>query len=101
MLHHPGSDRESYVDFRHAVEEFHPDLEAMREDVETLQRIFITLKLDLVGICTNLPFDRRLIAKINKKLSVPPNLMFISCPGERFPLNVAELGGVRVITATA
>lgn len=67
----------------------------------TLQEIFITLKLDLVGVCTNLPFDRRLIAKINKKLNIPPHMMFISCPGERFPHNVAELGGVRVITATA
>ncbi len=31
------------------------------------------------------------------RLKVPKNYMFIGTPGGRFPHNIAELGGVRLI----
>ena len=38
-----------------------------------------------------------MIEKISKRFNVPKNYMFIGTPGDRFPHNIADLGGVRVI----
>jgi hypothetical protein len=38
-----------------------------------------------------------LIERLSRRLGVPKNYMFIGCPGDRFPHNIADLGGVRLI----
>ena len=37
-------------------------------------------------------------ARTHARMQVPKNFMFIACPGDRFPHDIAALGGVRLIT---
>jgi hypothetical protein len=34
---------------------------------------------------------------LSQRLGVPKNYMFLGTPGDRFPHNIADLGGVRLI----
>jgi len=36
--------------------------------------------------------------QVSARLGVPRNFMFIACPGDRFPHDLADFGGVRLIT---
>ena len=38
-----------------------------------------------------------LIELLSLRFNVPRNYMFIGCPGNSFPHNIADLGGVRLI----
>lgn len=42
-------------------------------------------------------FSPLLKEKLSKELSIPTNFMFIGSPADRFPYDIAELGGVRLI----
>jgi amino acid transporter len=75
-----------------------PGVKTMLEDIATLQRIYPKMKLDFCGLSSRTPFDGHLVKKISEKLDVPPHFMFISCPSENFKHDIAQLGGVRLIT---
>ncbi len=36
--------------------------------------------------------------QVSARLGVPRNFMFIACPGDRFPHDIGDFGGVRMIT---
>jgi len=38
------------------------------------------------------------IDEIAKELQIPKNFMFLTCPSDHFPHNLADFGGVRLIT---
>ena len=63
-----------------------------------LQNIYPKTKLDFVGVSTDAPFNGALLQILSDKYNILPNFMFMSCPSEHFPYDIAELGGVRLIT---
>lgn len=73
-------------------------VQQMTADIATLQRIYPKIKLDFVGVSSRHDFDGKLVKKISKRLDVPTHFMFISCPSDRFKHDIAQLGGLRLIT---
>ena len=55
------------------------------------------MKLELVIV--DAPFTPETVEYLGTFFKVAPNFMFIACPGKRFPAEIQEYGGVRVITA--
>ncbi|MCS6884719.1 MAG: APC family permease [Acidobacteriota bacterium] len=68
---------------------------SLKQQIEVLDRIYPELRIDLV--CVRGQFGPELIERLSKKLGVPKNYMFIGTPGDRFPHNISDLGGVRLI----
>ncbi|MBU0607824.1 MAG: APC family permease [Armatimonadetes bacterium] len=81
------------------VHVFERDEEVEREYLErqlrTIDEVYPELRIDLVLVKGK--FGPELIERLSKRMRVPKNYMFIGTPGDRFPHNIAELGGVRVI----
>jgi amino acid transporter len=73
-------------------EEIPPNL---AEDLKQIDRLYPELRIDFVGVRGG--FGPELIERLAARLNVPKNYMFIGCPGDRFPHNIADLGGVRLI----
>jgi len=76
-----------------AEESIPPNLE---NNVMFLDRQYPKLCIDLVlvqGV-----FEPGLVRAVSESLGVPRNFMFITCPGDHFPHNFSELGGLRLIT---
>jgi amino acid transporter len=67
----------------------------LAEQLRTLDEIFPEIRIDFIAVKGR--FGPDLIAKLSKRLDVPRNYMFIGCPGDRFPHQIADLGGVRLI----
>jgi amino acid transporter len=67
----------------------------LAEDLKQIDRLYPELRIDFVGVQGE--FGPELIERLSLRLNVPKNYMFIGCPGDRFPHNIADLGGVRLI----
>lgn len=67
----------------------------LAEHLRVIDVIYPKIKIDLLLVKGK--FGPQLIEKLSQRLDVPKNQMFISTPGDRFPHNIAELGGVRLI----
>ncbi|MCC6590218.1 MAG: APC family permease [Bryobacterales bacterium] len=67
----------------------------LADNLRVIDQIYPKLKIDLVLVKGK--FGPQLIEKLSRRLRVPKNYMFISTPGDQFPHNIAELGGVRLI----
>ncbi|MEQ1948942.1 MAG: APC family permease [Bryobacteraceae bacterium] len=67
----------------------------LADNLRVIDQIYPKLKIDLVLVRGK--FGPQLIEKLSQRLGVPKNYMFISTPGDQFPHNIAELGGVRLI----
>jgi amino acid transporter len=63
--------------------------------LRTIDELYPELRVDFVSVRGR--FGPELIERLSRKLGVPKNYMFIGTPGDRFPHNIAELGGVRLI----
>lgn len=68
----------------------------LEEECRVLDRIYPGMQLDILAVQGS--FNRATIDVLSELLNVPRHFMFIACPGEKFPANIAELGGVRIIT---
>jgi len=69
--------------------------ERLVSDIDVLDREYPEVKIEYIqldGI-----FGPELIKELSKKWSIPINFMFIGSPGDHFPYQVSELGGVRLI----
>lgn len=67
----------------------------LKKDIEVLDRAYPEIDIEFieyVGI-----FGPAIIEELSQKWGIPKNFMFIGSPGNRFPYQVAELGGVRLI----
>ena len=67
----------------------------LREDVKFLDEAYPDIDVEFVvepGV-----FGPELIRQLSHKWNIPPNFMFIGCPGEGASHSLAALGGVRVI----
>lgn len=67
----------------------------LSSQLRTIDQIYPALRVDLVLVQGE--FGPELIEHLARRLRVPKNYMFIGTPGDRFPHNIAELGGVRLI----
>lgn len=67
----------------------------LAEQLHSLDEIFPEIRIDFLVVKGR--FGPELIQKLSAHLDVPQNYMFIGCPGDRFPHNLADLGGVRLI----
>jgi len=65
-------------------------------DVKTLDRIYPKTRIDLVLVRGE--FNPEVTHQISESLGVPKNFMFISAPGDRFPHDLSDFGGIRLIT---
>lgn len=69
--------------------------EDLATQLQTIDRIYPALRVDLLLVKGR--FGPELIEHLARRLRVPKNYMFIGTPGDKFPHNIAELGGVRLI----
>ncbi len=79
----------------HIVNENSGDNEALKKDLEVLDRAYPDINIEFVEIEGT--FGPELIDELSKKWNIPKNFMFIGSPGNKFPYLVSELGGVRLI----
>jgi len=68
----------------------------LEQNVKILDQIYPKCRIDLVLVKGSFSPDS--VDYIASELKVAKNFMFIACPGSRFPQNISDYGGVRVIT---
>jgi hypothetical protein len=76
-------------------EEDQVDHDHLAEQLHTIDELYPDLRIDLILVKGK--FGPELIERLSQRLGVPKNYMFLGTPGDRFPHNIAELGGVRLI----
>lgn len=67
----------------------------LASDLQLLDEIYPEIEISLVIRAGK--FGPSLIAQLSEEYGVPPNYMFLGTPGDRFPHNLSDLGGVRFI----
>lgn len=73
-------------------------IEKMKSDLTILKTVYPKLDLTFHVEAVNNGLSGSVVKSLGKILGVPSHLMFISCPSEKFPYDIAMLGGVRLIT---
>jgi amino acid transporter len=69
--------------------------EDLLNDIRVLDRAYEQIEVELVTMEGH--FGPLLIEELSQKWNIPKNFMFIGSPGDRFPYQISELGGVRLI----
>ena len=69
--------------------------EPLRKDLEVLDRAYPEVRIEYLEIEGQ--FGPELIEELSTRWGIPKNFMFIGSPGDRFPYQLSELGGVRLI----
>ncbi|GAB2853654.1 hypothetical protein GCM10027044_11540 [Hymenobacter ruber] len=69
--------------------------EELLNDIKVLDRAYEQIEVDFVTMEGH--FGPTLIEELSKRWNIPKNFMFIGSPGDRFPYQISELGGVRLI----
>ena len=64
-------------------------------DIRVLDRAYEQIEVDFVTMEGH--FGPALIEELSEKWGIPKNFMFIGSPGDQFPYQLSELGGVRLI----
>ena len=64
-------------------------------DLQLLDEIYPEIEISLVIRAGK--FGPSLITQLSEEYGVPPNYMFLGTPGDSFPHNLSDLGGVRFI----
>ena len=67
----------------------------LKADLELLDEIYPDIEISLVIRAGH--FGPGLIAELAEEYGIPPNYMFLGTPGDSFPHNLSDLGGVRFI----
>ena len=65
------------------------------EQLKTLDALYPEIRIDFLAVKGR--FCPDLVSQLSERLNVPRNYMFIGCPGDGFPHQLADLGGVRLI----
>jgi amino acid transporter len=63
--------------------------------LKAIDHMYPRLRIDFVAVKGT--FGPDLISRLSHRLKVPKNYMFIGTPGDRFPHEIEDLGGVRLI----
>ena len=64
-------------------------------DLHVLDRAYPNIHLEFVSMAG--VFGPELIERLSQEWKIPKNFMFIGSPGNKFPYQISELGGVRLI----
>lgn len=64
-------------------------------DLKALERAYPDIRVEYIQVRGK--FGPDLIDKLSEEWNVPKNFMFIGSPSNRFPYQISELGGVRLI----
>ncbi|MEJ7661514.1 MAG: hypothetical protein WKG07_18970 [Hymenobacter sp.] len=64
-------------------------------DLSVLDRAYPDMHLEFVSRPGT--FGPDLITELSEEWNIPKNFMFIGSPGDKFPYQISELGGVRLI----
>ena len=67
----------------------------LAHQLSTFGGLFPEIRISFVAVRGR--FGPALIERLSVRLNVPRNYMFIGCPGDSFPHNLGDLGGVRLI----
>ncbi len=67
----------------------------LEQDLKFLDEVYPEIKIEL--ILREGEFNPETVDKLSREYSVAKNYMFIGAPGDRFPHDLADLGGVRLI----
>lgn len=67
----------------------------LAEQLKTLDALYPEIRIDFLAVKGR--FSPDLVSQLSERLQVPRNYMFIGCPGDGFPHQLADLGGVRLI----
>ncbi|MBW2522877.1 MAG: APC family permease [Deltaproteobacteria bacterium] len=70
-------------------------VEHLAHQLSTLNEAYPELNVHLVLVQGR--FTPETIERLSRRMGIPKNYMFIGTPGDQFPHNIAELGGVRLI----
>ena len=68
---------------------------SLKRDIKYLDKIYPEIKMQLV--LRKGEFGPEMVDRLSRELNVPKNYMFIGHPGQDYPHNIADLGGVRLI----
>lgn len=63
--------------------------------LSTLDKVYPEIRIDFVAVRG--VFGPEIIRRLSARFAIPLNYMFIGCPGDRFPHQIEDLGGVRLI----
>ncbi len=67
----------------------------LKRDLEFLDEVYPEIKIEL--LLRQGEFNPQTVDRISKEMNIPKNYMFIGSPGQSFPHQLADLGGVRLI----
>jgi hypothetical protein len=67
----------------------------LETDLKLLDEVYPEIRIEL--ILRKGEFNPETIEKLSKEYGVEKNYMFIGAPGDKFPHNLEDLGGVRII----
>jgi len=67
----------------------------LADQLHMLDEVFPEIRIHFMAVRGK--FGPELIDRLSGRLKVPKNYMFIGCPGDGFPHNLSDLGGVRLI----
>ena len=95
ILYIKENESSSHIQITHIYQDKKEVSEIFKQNLSFLDRAYPDVRIDLLLIKGT--FSPETIQALSRHLQVPINYMFISCPGDSFPHNVADLGGVRVI----
>jgi hypothetical protein len=68
----------------------------LKENVSTMDEMYPKLRIDLLTVKGK--FNPSMVDFLAQELGVPKNFMFMACPNSRFPHNIGDFGGIRLIT---
>ncbi len=66
-----------------------------RNDIDVVDREYPLIKIEFIELDDE--FGPELINRLSKEWNIPINFMFIGSPGDHFPYEIQDLGGVRLI----
>lgn len=95
MLYVINNEPSHHIQIVHVYESGTPISDTFKRNLKFLDEAYPDIRIDLLTVQGK--FSPDLIRALSGRLRVPVNYMFISTPGDQFPHNIAELGGVRVI----
>lgn len=95
MLYVERNEHTSKIKIVHVHRDGQAIPERLEQDLKFLDEAYPEIDIEFVGMEGE--FGPELIRRLSSEWKIPPNFMFIGCPGEGMPHTLGELGGVRVI----
>jgi hypothetical protein len=95
MLYIQQNEHTNRIKLVHVTNDTTSVSEKLRRDIVLLDEAYPDIDVEFVVQPGT--FGPELIQQLSREWHIPPNFMFIGCPGQGLPHSLAELGGVRVI----